>query len=36
MQAIVGGIVFAIVMFVLSQAFSFLVDILSGFVRKDA
>ena len=36
MQAIVGGIVFAIVMFVLSQALSFLLDILSGFVRKDA
>lgn len=36
MQAIVGGIVFAIVMYVLGQAFSFLVDILSGFVRKGA
>lgn len=36
MQAVVGGIVFAIVMYVLSQAFSFLIDILSSFVRNDA
>ncbi len=36
MQAIVGGIVFASIMYVLSLVFSFLVDILGGFVRKDA
>lgn len=36
MQALIGGIVFAIVMFVLSQASSILMDILGSFVRKDA
>lgn len=36
MQTIVGGIVIAIVMTVLGQVFSFLVDILGSFVRKDA
>lgn len=36
MQAIVGGIVFAIVMYILGQAFSFLIDVFSSFVRKNA
>ncbi len=36
MQAIVGGIVFAVVIYILGQAFSFLLDVLSSFVRKDA
>jgi hypothetical protein len=36
MQAIVGGIVFAVVMYTLGQAFSFLSDVLGSFMRKDA
>ena len=36
MQAIVGGIVFAVVMYILGQAFSFLLDVLGSFMRKDA
>lgn len=36
LQAVVGGIVFAIVMYVLSQVFTFFIDMLSGFIRKDA
>jgi hypothetical protein len=35
-QAIVGGIVIAVVMYVLGQAFSFLLDVLGGIVRKGA
>lgn len=33
-QAIVGGIVFAVVMYILGQALSFLLDVLNSFVRK--
>ena len=36
LQAVVGGIVFAIVMYVLSQVFTFFIDMLGGFIRKDA
>lgn len=35
MQAIIGGIVFAIVMYILGQVFIFILDILSGFMHKD-
>lgn len=35
MQTIVGGIVFAIVMYTLGQTSSFLIDTLSGFLRKE-
>lgn len=36
MQAAVGGIVVAIVLYVLGHAFSFLVDVFSGLLRKGA
>jgi len=36
LQAIVGGVVFAIVMYILGQAFTFLIDVLSSLVRKNA
>jgi hypothetical protein len=36
MQAVVGGIVVAIMLYALGQAFSFLVDIFSGLLRKGA
>jgi len=36
MKVIVGGIVVAVVLYILGQTFSFLLNILSGFVRKGA
>lgn len=36
MQAIVGGIVFAIVIYTLGQALSFLLDVLSSFLRRSS